>query len=75
MNFLHIDPIKALLITAVINGIVASPLMILIVLLGSDRKIMDEQVSGGLSKSLAWIATSLMAVAALSLVYLDFIHH
>jgi NRAMP (natural resistance-associated macrophage protein)-like metal ion transporter len=75
MNFLHIDPIKALFITAVINGIVASPLMILIVLLGSDRKVMDEQVSGGLSKSLAWIATSLMAVAALSLVYLDFIHH
>jgi len=75
MNYLHIDPIKALFITAVINGVVAPPLMILIVLLGSDRKFMDEQVSGWLSKSLAWTATTLMSVAALSLAYLDFIHH
>ena len=75
MNFLHVDPIKALFITAVINGIVAPPLMVLIVLLGSDRTVMQEQVSGWLSKSLAWIATALMVVAALSLVYVDFIHH
>jgi Mn2+/Fe2+ NRAMP family transporter len=74
MNFLHIDPIKALFITAVINGMVAPPLMILIVLLGSDRKVMAEQVSGWLSKSLAWVATALMSVAALALVYYDFIH-
>jgi Mn2+/Fe2+ NRAMP family transporter len=75
MNFLQIDPIKALFITAVINGMVAPPLMVLIVLLGSDRNVMADQVSGRLSKSLAWIATALMAGAALSLVYLDFIHH
>jgi Mn2+/Fe2+ NRAMP family transporter len=75
MNFLHLNPIKALFITAVINGMVAPPLMVLIVLVGSDRKVMDEQVSGWLSRSLAWIATALMAAAALSLLYFDFIHH
>jgi Mn2+/Fe2+ NRAMP family transporter len=75
MNFIHLDPIKALFITAVVNGMVAPPLMVLIVLVGSDRKVMHEQVSGWLSRSLAWIATALMAAAALSLLYLDFIHH
>jgi Mn2+/Fe2+ NRAMP family transporter len=75
MNFLHVDPIKALFITAVINGMVAPPVMALIVLVGSDRAVMEEQVSGWLSRSLAWSATVLMAVAALSLLYYDFVHH
>ncbi len=37
MNLLHIDVISALLDTAVFNGVVAPPLMILIALLGSDK--------------------------------------
>jgi Mn2+/Fe2+ NRAMP family transporter len=67
LNLLRIDPIRALFITAVINGVVAPPLMALIVLLGSDRKVMARQVSGILSKSLTWIATIAMAVAAIAL--------
>jgi NRAMP (natural resistance-associated macrophage protein)-like metal ion transporter len=68
MNFMHIDPIKALFYTAVINGLVAPPLLVLIVLLGSDRIYMKDKVSGRLSKSLTWLATGLMALAALALV-------
>jgi len=75
MNFLHVDPIRALFLTAVLNGMVAPPLMILIVLLGSDREFMAEQVSGRLSKGLTWAATALMSIAALALLYVDFIHH
>jgi NRAMP (natural resistance-associated macrophage protein)-like metal ion transporter len=68
MNFLHIDPIKALFWTAVINGVVAPPLMVLIVLLGSDRRFMEARVSGWLSKSLTWIATGFMAAAAIAMI-------
>jgi hypothetical protein len=51
MNFLHVDAIEALFLTAGINGIVASPpLMTPIVLLGSDREVSDEQVSGWLKR-------------------------
>jgi Mn2+/Fe2+ NRAMP family transporter len=75
MNFLNVDPIKALFFTAVINGMVAPPLMILIVVLGSDREVMHERVSGRLSRSLNWTATALMSIAALALVYFDVIHH
>ena len=67
MNFLHLDPIRALFVTAVINGVLAPPLLLLIVLLGSDRKIMKESVSGKLSLSLTWIATIFMGVAAISM--------
>jgi NRAMP (natural resistance-associated macrophage protein)-like metal ion transporter len=68
LNLLRIDPIRALFITAIINGVVAPPLMVLIVLLGSDGKVMAKQVSGTLSKSLTWIATAVMGVAAIALV-------
>jgi Mn2+/Fe2+ NRAMP family transporter len=67
LNFLHIDPIKALFVTAVINGIVAPPLLVLIVLLASDRKVMQNRVSGRLSKSLTWAAAGVMSVAAVAL--------
>ena len=68
MNLLRIDPIRALFFTAVINGVVAPPLMVLIVLLGSDRAMMAEQVSGRISKSVTWIATGVMGVAAIALI-------
>ena len=67
INFLHIDPIRALFLTAVINGVLAPPLLILIVLLASDRKIMGRQVSGTLSKSLTGAATGIMSAAAIAL--------
>jgi Mn2+/Fe2+ NRAMP family transporter len=55
MNFVGIDPIKALFATAVINGLVAPPLLILITLLGSDRRVMGEHASGRLSKTFGWL--------------------
>ncbi|HVH64571.1 MAG TPA: divalent metal cation transporter [Candidatus Acidoferrum sp.] len=64
MNFTHLDPIKALFITAVINGVVAPPLLVLIVLLGRDQHIMKKRASGTLSLFLTGIATAGMAVAA-----------
>ena len=67
LNLLRIDPIRALFITAVINGLVAPPLLVLIVLLGSDRQIMKERTSGAISRSLTWITTGVMAVAAVAL--------
>jgi Mn2+/Fe2+ NRAMP family transporter len=74
MNFLQVDPIRALFVTAVINGLLAPPLLILIVLLGSDRRIMRARVSGALSKSLTWAATGAMTLAAFALVWTTVMH-
>jgi len=67
MNFTHLDPIRALFISAVINGVVAPPLLVLIVLLGKDSAIMKRYVSGKLSLALTAVATVFMAVAAITM--------
>src|SRR2546422_1410263 len=67
MNFMHLDPIRALFVTAVINGIVAPPLLILIILLGADHRIMKGHASGRLSLTLTGIAAGLMTLAAIAL--------
>jgi len=67
MNFMHLDPIRALFVTAVINGIVAPPLLILIILLGADHRIMKRHASGRLSLALTGIAAGLMTLAAIAL--------
>jgi NRAMP (natural resistance-associated macrophage protein)-like metal ion transporter len=68
-NLLGINPIKALFITAVINGAVAPPLLVLIVLLGSDRKVMEGRRSGRVSRGLTWAATAAMGLAAIGLIF------
>jgi Mn2+/Fe2+ NRAMP family transporter len=67
INFMQIDPIRALFLSAVVNGVVAPPLLALIVLLGRDKQVMKEHVSGRLSLSLTGIATIFMGVAALAM--------
>ena len=68
LNLLNIDPIRALFVAAIINGLVAAPLMILIALLGSDRKIMGKRRSGRVSTTLTWVATSVMALGAVTFI-------
>jgi Mn2+/Fe2+ NRAMP family transporter len=55
-----INPIRALFVSAVINGLVAPPVLILIVLLGSSRDVMGRRVSGWLSGTLTWITVVAM---------------
>ena len=74
MNFMHLDPIRALFWTAVINGVVAPPLLVLIVLLGADRGVMGKRVSGRLSLTLSWIATASMIIAALVMLATMIVH-
>ena len=68
MNFLGIDPIQALVVTAIINGIVAPPILVLIALLARDRQVMGKRRSGTLSNTLVWAATIVMGVAAVALI-------
>lgn len=67
INFVGIDPVKALIYSAVLNGIAAVPLIFLITRISSDRKIMGQHSNGKLSKILLWITFAGMATAAVSL--------
>jgi Mn2+/Fe2+ NRAMP family transporter len=67
LNFTPIDPIKALFWSAVINGVVAAPVMVLMMLLASRPKIMGRfTLSRGL-KIVGWAATAVMTVAAVAM--------
>ncbi|MDQ6846119.1 MAG: Nramp family divalent metal transporter [Candidatus Dormibacteraeota bacterium] len=68
MYFLNIDPIKALVVTAIINGVVAPPILLLVALLARDRKVMGKRRSGPWSNGLVWLTTLLMGAAAVALI-------
>jgi NRAMP (natural resistance-associated macrophage protein)-like metal ion transporter len=64
LDYLGINPIDALFYTAVINGFVAPPLLVLIMLVANDRKIMGTRRNGRLTNVLGWAAAAIMFVAA-----------
>jgi len=68
INFIGIDPIRALVFTAVINGIVAVPLLFLIAKIAQDKTVMGQNKSGALSKLLVWSTMTGMGLAAVALV-------
>lgn len=69
INFIGIDPLKALVYTAVINGVAAVPLLFLIVKIAASDKIMGEYKSGWLSKTLLWATFVIMGAAAIALFF------
>jgi Mn2+/Fe2+ NRAMP family transporter len=67
LNFVHIDPIKALFWSAVINGVAAVPIMAMIMHIASHKPAMGEfKIHTGL-KVVGWLATLVMAVAAVGM--------
>ena len=67
MNFTPIDPVKALFSSAVINGVVAVPVMAVMMLLSSNPAAMGHYRLPRTLKILGWLATAVMAVAAVGL--------
>jgi NRAMP (natural resistance-associated macrophage protein)-like metal ion transporter len=63
INFINIDPIKALFWTAVINGVVAVPLMVLMMIMTMQPKVMGQFTLPRLLQSVGWVSTAAMAVA------------
>ena len=64
INFSNIDPIKALIYAAVINGVIAVPLLVLIVKTGNDKKILEGRTSGKKTNIIGWITVAIMGFAA-----------
>lgn len=67
INFIGIDPVKALVFTAVFNGVAAVPLIFLIARIAANDKIMGEYRSRRLSRILVWITFAAMLAAALAM--------
>ncbi len=70
LNFVGIDPIKALIYAAVINGIIAVPLIFIIGLIAKNGNIMGRFTSGVLTNSLIWITFISMSAAVIGMIFL-----
>jgi Mn2+/Fe2+ NRAMP family transporter len=62
-NFVHIDPIKALFITAVINGVAAVPLMVVMMVMTRQSRVMGQFTLPRWLQIVGWISTAAMALA------------
>jgi NRAMP (natural resistance-associated macrophage protein)-like metal ion transporter len=67
LNYLKINPVKALFWTAILNGLLAPFLLVGILILSSDKKLMHEQPSSKLSWSVVLITTLVMFAAAIGM--------
>ncbi|HEU5479624.1 MAG TPA: divalent metal cation transporter, partial [Candidatus Tumulicola sp.] len=67
MGFLRVDPIPALFWSAVLNGVVAVPLLAIIVLFCSNRGLMKEWASSPLARAWGWATVAVMALAAIGM--------
>ncbi len=68
LNFTRLDPIRALVWTAVINGVIAVPIMAVMMLLGADERIMGAFVVRRRLRGLGWLATLIMGVTVVAMV-------
>ena len=67
INFLKINLIHALFWTAVINGFLAPPLLVLIMLIANNKKVMGKRVNNKVTNIMGWLTTIVMFAAAIGL--------
>jgi NRAMP (natural resistance-associated macrophage protein)-like metal ion transporter len=67
LSLLGVNPIRLLVIVAVINGAAAAPFLALLMLISSHKPIMGRYKNGRLAQTLGWGTTALMAAAAIVL--------
>ncbi|MGF6756980.1 NRAMP family divalent metal transporter [Paraburkholderia sp. GAS42] len=65
IQYSPVSPMKALFWSAVINGVVAVPLMVVIIVLVSTKRVMGVYTAGRTLVFLGWLATAIMGAAAI----------
>ena len=67
LDFAGLDAVKMLFWSAVANGVLAPPLVVIVVLLTTDATVMGEHVNSPLLKWLGWITAAVMTAAAVAM--------
>jgi NRAMP (natural resistance-associated macrophage protein)-like metal ion transporter len=68
VNFVGLNPITALFWTAVINGFLAPPMLVIIMMVANNRGVLGSEVNGPLANVMGWTTTGAMFAAAIGLV-------
>jgi Mn2+/Fe2+ NRAMP family transporter len=72
MDWVGLNPIKALFWSAVVNGVIAVPMMFAMMYVVSSKKLMGEFTAGPLLKTLGWASTAVMLAAAVTMFVTSF---
>jgi Mn2+/Fe2+ NRAMP family transporter len=67
LNYAGFQVVAMLFWAAIVNGVLAPPLIVLVVLMSSDRRIMGDRVGSPLLRALGWVTAVLMTSAAIAL--------
>jgi NRAMP (natural resistance-associated macrophage protein)-like metal ion transporter len=67
LDFAGLNAVKMLFYSAVLNGVLAPPLVVLVVLLSNDSKVMGTRTNSITANSLGWICAAVMAIAAVAM--------
>ena len=65
INFINIDPIKALVYTAVINGIIAVPILFAVMKIANDKEMLRGKTNGRVSNVIGWLIFGIMGVSVI----------
>jgi len=68
INFVGVNPMTALFWTAVLNGFLAPPILVVVMLIANNRSVLGEHVNGPVSNAIGWATTGAMCAAAVALV-------
>ena len=67
LSLAHVNPIKLLVLVAVINGVIAAPFLVMVMLVSGNSRIMGDYVNGKLATTVGWLTAGIMAGAAIAL--------
>ncbi|HSB08314.1 MAG TPA: divalent metal cation transporter [Blastocatellia bacterium] len=68
LNYLKVSAVKMLFYAAVVNGVLAPPLIVLVTILTSDRKVMGRRTNSALLKWLGWLTAVVMTAATIAMI-------
>jgi Mn2+/Fe2+ NRAMP family transporter len=63
LNLVGINPIRALVVSQIVNGLTAIPLVYLVLRICNNKRVMGTRTNGWLANSLGWASFSIIAAA------------
>jgi Mn2+/Fe2+ NRAMP family transporter len=67
LGFTSVDPIKALFWTAVVNGVIAVPIMVVMMLLSAKPEVMGPFIARPRLRVIGWLSTAVMGAAVIAM--------
>jgi Mn2+/Fe2+ NRAMP family transporter len=65
LSIVHVNPIKLLILVAIINGVAAAPFLVVVLCVAGSKALMGDHVNGRMSKFVGWTTAVIMAIAAI----------